>query len=183
MNSKVLGIGNVFPNFTKKAVVSLEPGNEFLEMNEGFLTDGTSRWTVFFWWPKDFSSVCPTEIVGFDEEFEEFAKLNARVIGASTDSEFAHLAWRQNHPGLRNLRFPMVADTSKSLSEELGILEPEEKVAYRATFILNEEGIIRWVQVNDMKVGRNVKEILRVLEAIQTEKLTPCGWNPGDEFL
>jgi peroxiredoxin (alkyl hydroperoxide reductase subunit C) len=127
--------------------------------------------------------VCPTEITSFNEHFEEFAKRGANVVGASIDSQFVHLAWRNNHPGLKNLKFPMLADTSKSLSEELGILEAENKIAYRATFIIDPEGTIQHVSVNGLNVGRNVKEVIRILDALQTGELTPCDWNPGDPTL
>ncbi len=173
-------IGEKFPAFTKEAVVSLEAGKEFKTLTN---VDITSKWTVFFWWPMDFTFVCPTEIVSFNEHFEEFAKRDTNVVGASIDSQFVHLAWRNNHPGLKGLKFPMLADTSKSLSEELGILEPVNKIAYRATFIIDPEGTIQHVSVNGLNVGRNVKEIIRILDALQTGELTPCDWIPGEATL
>lgn len=176
---KVLSIGEKFPAFKKKAVVSLEHGKEFKEItNEDHIKDG--KWMIMFWYPKDFTFVCPTEITGFNEKFEEFKSRNTELIAASTDSEFVHLAWRQHHPDLKKLNFPMLADTSKSLAEELGILEKEEKVAYRATFIVDPSGIIRWVNVNDMSVGRNIEEVLRVLDALQEGGLIPCNWKKGE---
>lgn len=141
------------------------------------------RWIVIFWWPKDFTFVCPTEIAAFDDVLDEFNARNTSLIGASTDSEYVHLAWRLQHPALRNLRFPMLADTSKSLAEELGILTADEKVAYRATFILDPEGTICWLSVNDLNVGRNVQEVIRVLDALQTDELTPCNWKKGEKTL
>src|SRR5690606_22488173 len=136
----MLTIGQKFPDFKKTAVVSLEMGKEFETITN---EDLKGKWSVMFWWPKDFTFVCPTEITGFNDHYESFKKLDANLIGASTDSEFVHLAWRNDHPGLRQLKFPMLADTSKSLAEDLGILEAGEKIAYRATFILDEEGVIR----------------------------------------
>ena len=173
-------ISEKFPQFKKEAVVSLEAGKEFATLTNA---DITGKWTVFFWWPLDFTFVCPTEITSFNDHFEEFAKRNANVVGASIDSQFVHLAWRNNHPGLKNLKFPMLADTSKSLSEELGILEAGNKIAYRATFILDPEGTIQHVSVNGLNVGRNVKEIIRILDALQTGELTPCDWVPGQATL
>jgi peroxiredoxin (alkyl hydroperoxide reductase subunit C) len=173
-------IGEKFPAFVKEGVVSLEPGKEFKTLTNA---DINGKWTVFFWWPLDFTFVCPTEIVSFNDHFEEFAKRNANVVGASIDSQFVHLAWRNNHPGLKGLKFPMLADTSKSLSEELGILEPVNKIAYRATFIIDPEGTIQHVSVNGLNVGRNVKEIIRILDALQTGELTPCDWVPGEATL
>jgi len=136
-----------------------------------------------FWWPKDFTFVCPTEIAEFNKHTADFADRDAILIGASTDSEYVHLAWRKNHDDLRDLQFPMLADTSKSLAEDLGILEPTEKIAYRATFIVDPEGIVRWVSLYDLNVGRNVKEVLRVLDALQTDELCPCNWEKGEATL
>ena len=145
--------------------------------------DVLGKWSIFFFYPADFTFVCPTEIVSFNDHFAEFAKRDANVVGASIDSQFVHLAWRNNHPGLKGLKFPMLADTSKSLSEELGILEPVNKIAYRATFIIDPEGTIQHVSVNGLNVGRNVKEIIRILDALQTGELTPCDWVPGEATL
>ena len=177
----MLGVGKKFPDFKKKAVVSLEAGKEFETLTRSEVFNG--KWTVFFWWPLDFTFVCPTEITSFNDHFADFAKRDANVVGASIDSQFVHLAWRNNHPGLKGLKFPMLADTSKSLSEELGILETENKIAYRATYIIDPEGTIQHVSVNGLNVGRNVKEIIRILDALQTGELTPCDWNPGDPTL
>ena len=173
-------IGEKFPDFKKEAVVSLEAGKEFQTLTNANIA---GKWTVFFWWPLDFTFVCPTEIVSFNEHFEEFAKRGANVVGASIDSQFVHLAWRNQHPGLKGLKFPMLADTSKSLSEELGILEPGNKIAYRATFIIDPEGTIQHASVNGLNVGRNVNEIIRILDALQTGELTPCDWVPGQPTL
>ncbi len=173
-------IGEKFPEFKKEAVVSLEPGKEFKTLTNA---DIAGKWTVVFWWPLDFTFVCPTEIESFNRNYEEFEKRGANLIGASIDSQFVHLAWRNSHPGLKGLKFPMLADTSKSLSCELGILESENKIAYRATFIIDPEGTIQHVSVNGLNVGRNVKEVLRVLDALQTGELTPCDWEPGQDTL
>jgi peroxiredoxin (alkyl hydroperoxide reductase subunit C) len=127
--------------------------------------------------------VCPTEITSFNEHFEDFAKRDTNLLGASIDSQFVHLAWRNSDPGLKNLKFPMIADTSKSLSEDLGILETVNKIAYRATYIIDPEGTIQHVSVNGLNVGRNVKEVIRLLDAFQSGELTPCNWEPGDPTL
>jgi len=173
-------IGEKFPDFKKDALVSLEMDKEFTTLTND---DLKGKWTVFFWWPMDFTFVCPTEIVSFNEHFDEFKDRDANVVGASTDSQYVHLAWRNNHPGLKGLKFPMLADTSKSLAEELGILEPESKIAYRVTYIIDPEGTIQHITVNGLNVGRNVKETLRVLDALQTGELTPCGWTVGEATL
>jgi peroxiredoxin (alkyl hydroperoxide reductase subunit C) len=178
----ILTVGKPFPSFAKKAVVSMEKGKEFAEItSEDHKKAG--KWLVIFFWPKDFTFVCPTEIAEFNRAYEEFRDRDADLIGASTDSEFVHLAWRRDHEDLRGLKFPMLADTSKSLSEELGILNDDEKICYRATFIVDPEGIIRWVSVYDLSVGRNVKEVIRVLDALQTDELCPCNWEKGQETL
>ena len=176
----MLTVGDKFPEFEKKAVVSLEQGKEFKTVSKG---DFKGKWTVFFWWPMDFTFICPTEITGFNDHFEAFEKRNANLFGASIDSEYVHLAWRNADEGLKKLKFPMIADTSKSLSEDLGILEKENKVAYRSTYIIDPEGVIQHVSVNGLDVGRNVKEILRLLDACQTGELTPCNWEPGQATL
>ncbi|MBI1933375.1 MAG: peroxiredoxin [Ignavibacteriales bacterium] len=178
----MLSIGQKFPEFNKLACVSIELGKEFGEVtSEDHKKDG--KWMVMFWYPKDFTFVCPTEISEFNKKFAEFESRNTTLYGASTDSEFVHLAWRNNHNDLRGLKFPLIADTSKSLAENLGILESNEKVAYRVTFIVDSEGIIRWVNANDLSVGRNVDEVIRALSALQTGALTPCNWEPGQATL
>lgn len=182
MNNRMLGLGAEFPTFEKTAVVSREKGKEFQTIsNDIHKADG--KWMVMFWWPKDFTFVCPTEIAEFNKNAGEFADRDAVLVGASTDSEFVHLAWRNDHEDLRDLKFPMLADTSKSLAEELGILEATEKIAYRATYIIDPQGVVRWVSAYDLSVGRNVEEVLRVLDALQTDELCPCNWEKGEETL
>ena len=180
--NRLLSIGSEFPQFKKQAVVSLEKGKEFAELVNDFKNDD-NRWTVMFWWPKDFTFVCPTEIAEFNNAFDEFRDRDTVLIGASTDSEFVHLAWRHDHEDLRGLQFPMLADTSKSLAEDLGILEPNERIAYRATFIIDPDNVIRFVSVNDLSVGRNVEEVIRVLDGLQTDELCPCNWKKGEATL
>lgn len=178
----MLTVGSKFPEFSKKSVVSIEEGSEFQQLtSEDHKKE--NKWLVMFWYPKDFTFVCPTEIAEFNRQYEEFRDRDAMLVAASTDSEFVHLAWRKHHDDLSSLKFPMLADTSKSLAEELGILEPSEKIAYRATFIVDPQGIIRFVSVNDLSVGRNVKEVLRVLDALQTDELCPCNWQKGEKTL
>ena len=178
----MLGLGQKFPEFKKLATVSLEKGQEFKEVtSEDHKKDG--QWMVMFWYPKDFTFVCPTEIAEFNNNYDEFRDRDAALYGASTDSEFVHLAWRKDHDDLRGLKFPLIADTSKSLAEDLGILEAGEKIAFRVTYIVDPDGIVRWVSANDLSVGRNVKEVIRVLDALQTDELCPCNWEKGQETL
>jgi len=176
----MLTVGDRFPRFRLKAVVSREPGREFAELTE---RDFPGKWLVVFFWPMDFTFVCPTEIAEFGRREAEFRARNAQVLGASTDTHYVHLAWRQQHPELRDLPFPMLADTKRELCQALGILHKEEGVALRATFIVDPEGVIRFVSVNDLATGRSVDEVLRVLAALQTNELTPCNWHPGEPTL
>jgi peroxiredoxin (alkyl hydroperoxide reductase subunit C) len=182
MKNAVLSVGGQFPEFAKKAVVSIEKGKEFYDISSEEIK-ASGKWMVMFWWPKDFTFVCPTEIAEFNKHYQDFADRDAILIGASTDSEFVHLAWRKDHDDLRGLQFPMLADTSKSLAGELGILEENEKIAYRATFVVDPQGIVRWTSVYDLSVGRNVKEVLRVMDALQTDELCPCNWQKGEATL
>lgn len=176
----MLSLGEKFPAFNLKATVSTNLQDAFVEINNSTYKD---KWLVVFFWPKDFTFVCPTEIVEFGKYTQEFAKYNAQVLGCSVDSEFVHLAWRDSNPKIKDVPFPMLSDIKRELSLQLGIIDPTEGVAQRATFIVDPLGIIRFISVTDMKVGRNVKEILRVLEALQTDELCPCGWNPGDDTI
>lgn len=176
----MLTVGNKFPDFSLKAAVSNDIKDAFLEINNSTYTD---KWLVVFFWPKDFTFVCPTEIAEFGKLEKEFATRDAQVLGASTDSEFVHLAWRQNHKDLNNLPFPMLADIKRELSANLGIIDAAEGVAQRATFIVDPQGIIRFVMVTDLSVGRNVKEVIRVLDALQSDELCPCNWQKGDATI
>jgi alkyl hydroperoxide reductase subunit AhpC len=176
----MLTIGDKFPNFDLKAVVSTDPKKAFTAIND---KSDEGKWKIVFFWPKDFTFVCPTEIAAFGKLNGEFNDRDAVVYGVSTDSEFVHLAWRQNHADLKHLPFAMLADIKRELSAALGILDKQEGVALRATFIVDPEGVIRFVSVNDLSVGRNPQEVLRVLDALQTDELCPCNWQKGDDVL
>jgi peroxiredoxin (alkyl hydroperoxide reductase subunit C) len=176
----MLGVGQKFPSFDVTATVSLEKGKEFKQITD---QDYAGKWKVFFFWPKDFTFVCPTEIAAFGKLNKEFADRDAQLLGGSTDSEFVHHAWRTHHEDLRNLPFPMLADLKHELCKALGILDPKAGVAQRATYIVDPEGIIRFAYVTDLSVGRNPEEVLRVLDALQTDELCPCNWKKGEETL
>ena len=176
----MLTIGDKLPEFDLQAVVSTAHGKEFEQVSSNSYE---GKWLVLFFWPMDFTFVCPTEIAEFGRRNDDFQERNAQVLGASTDTHYVHLAWRNEHPDLRELPFPMLADTKKELSMKLGILHKEAGVALRATFIVDPGGTIRFASVNDLSVGRNVPEVLRVLDALQTEALTPCNWQPGQATL
>jgi alkyl hydroperoxide reductase subunit AhpC len=181
MAGNFIMVGARFPEFNKKAVVSIEHGKEFKYVSNKNIE---GKWAVMFWWPKDFTFVCPTEIAEFNKNYANFTDRDTVLLGASTDNEYVHHAWRIDHKDLHDLKFPMIADTSKSLAEALGILsDDDERVAYRATYIIDPEGIVRWICINDLSVGRSVAEVLRVLDALQTDELCPCNWNRGQETL
>lgn len=176
----MLTVGNKFPEFNLKATVSTDVKTAFEDIsNESY----PGKWKIFFFWPKDFTFVCPTEIKAFGDLNTEFADRDAQVLGGSTDSEFVHLAWRKDHEDLHDLPFPMIADIKRELCQELGILDEAEGVALRATFIVDPDGIIRFASVNDLSVGRNPNEVLRVLDALQTDELCPCNWEKGEDTL
>ena len=176
----MLTVGDKFPEFELTACVSLEKGKEFEQIHH---KSYEGKWLVVFAWPKDFTFVCPTEIAGFGKLNRDFTDRDTQLLGVSTDSDFVHLAWRKSHPDLRDLPFPMLADLKRELSQSLGILDKNEGVCLRATFIVDPEGIIRFVSVNDLSVGRNPQEVLRVLDALQTDELCPCNWSQGEEVL
>jgi alkyl hydroperoxide reductase subunit AhpC len=175
----MLTVGDRLPQFSLKATVSEQLDTAFTTIDNQTYA---GKWLVLFFWPKDFTFVCPTEIAEFGRKNGEFADRDAQVLGASVDSEFVHLAWRKDHKDLRGLPFPMLADIRKDLSRELGVLD-EEGVAKRATFIVDPAGVIRFASVTDMNVGRNVNEVLRVLDALQTDELCPCNWQRGEDTL
>ena len=176
----MLTIGDKFPSFDLKAVVSTDAKTAFKQVSD---KSDAGKWKVVFFWPKDFTFVCPTEIAAFGKLNKAFNERDAVVYGVSTDSEFVHLAWRQNHADLKALPFAMLADIKRELSRELGILDKAEGVCLRATFIVDPESIIRFVAVNDLSVGRNPQEVLRVLDALQTDELCPCNWQKGQNTL
>ncbi len=176
----MLGVGQPFPAFSLDATVSTEQAKAFQKITD---KDYAGKWKVYFFWPKDFTFVCPTEIAAFGKLNREFQDRDAQILGGSTDSEFVHLAWRRDHADLRNLPFPMLADIKRELCAALGILDPNAGVAQRATFVVDPEGIIRFVSVNDLSVGRNPQEVIRVLDALQTDELCPCNWQKGEAVL
>ena len=170
-------IGDKLPTFRLQAVA---PDLSFEEVSHESHPD---KWKILFFWPMDFTFVCPTEIAEFGRRHADFLDRDAVVFGASTDTHFVHRAWRESHPDLKDLPYPMLADTKRELAEALGILHRDEGVALRATFIVDPDGVIRWVSVNDLSVGRNVDEVVRVLDALQTDELCPCNWKKGDATL
>jgi len=162
------------------ATVGREKGKEFETISDASYP---GKWKVYFFWPMDFTFVCPTEIAAFGKLAKEFADRDTQVIGGSTDSEFVHLAWRTHHEDLHDLPIPMLADKKQELSKALDILHKGIGMCLRATFVVDPEGTIRFVSVNDLSVGRNPQEVLRVVDALQTDELCPCNWEKGQATL
>ena len=177
----MLTVGDKFPDIT----VPVQQGISALPAGEtiNVLTTAPGMWKIVFYWPKDFTFVCPTEIVGYAALKDDFADRDAVLIGASTDTSHVHLAWRKSDPDLEAADFPWLADNGKALANALGIVDADAQVAYRATFTVDPDNVIQAVQVNGLNVGRNPQETLRVLDALQSDELCPCNWNKGEETL
>lgn len=176
----MLGVGEKLPEFKVKATVSTDLETAFTDITD---KSYEGKWKVLFFYPKDFTFVCPTEIKGFADLNQDFLDRDAQVLAASVDSEFVHLAWRNNHEDLKDLPFPMIADVKRELTLGLGILDKNEGVSQRATFIVDPDNIVRFVYVTDLNVGRSPKEVLRILDALQTDELCPCNWEKGQNTL
>jgi alkyl hydroperoxide reductase subunit AhpC len=178
-------VGKQSPSFAGKAVrggdaTIMSPDDAFIQIaNE----DYNDKWVVLFFYPLDFTFVCPTEIEDFGKHYEDFQKLNCEVIAASTDSHFSHLAWRTSHPGLRKLPFPMLSDFTGQVARNFEIYKEETGYALRGLYIINPLGDIVYSVIHPEAVGRNTTEILRVLQALQTGKLTPCNWEAGENTI
>ena len=180
-----ISVGTPFPEFNLKAVDGkpfddITIDNVFIDVNNTIYQD---KWFTIFFYPKDFTFVCPTEIAAFGALNNEFKDRDTVLVTASTDSEFTHWAWRKHQEELRDLSIPMLADVKRELSDALGILDQQEGVAQRAVFIVDPDGIVRFSMVTDLSVGRNPKEVLRVLDALQTDELCPCNWSKGEATI
>ena len=159
------------PNFKAKAVVG---AGDFKEIS---LSDYQGKWVVLFFYPLDFTFVCPTEIQEFSKRHDEFKALNAVVLGASVDSEHSHKAWINN--GLGQLKYPLIADFTKEVARKYGALLEEQGFSTRATFIIDDKGVLQYASYNSPNVGRSVAEVLRTLQAAQTGERCPAEWKPG----
>lgn len=147
------------------------------------LSDYKGKWVCLFFYPLDFTFVCPTEIVAFNKGLGEFEDRETVVLTASTDSVFSHKGWCDAHEDLGQLKYPMIGDVNHDLSKAYDVLDIEKGIAYRGVYLIDPNGVLRWMAVHDLGVGRNVDEVLRVLDALQTDKLCPCNWKPGQETL
>jgi lipoyl-dependent peroxiredoxin subunit C len=183
----VLTVGASSPEFSLTALVpgrlgdikASKPDDYFMTIDSGSYS---GKWKVVFFWPKDFTFVCPTEIAEFGRLNSEFTDRDAQVIGGSVDNEFVHYAWRIQHQDLLDLPFPMLSDVARELTSALGVLG-EDGVAQRASFLVDPNGVIQFVMVTAGSVGRNVSEVLRVLDALQTDELCACNWQKGQPTI
>jgi peroxiredoxin 2/4 len=179
-----LRVGTLAPNFVAKAVYN----QAFMDVR---LSDYRGQYVVLFFYPLDFTFVCPTEVSAFSDRHDEFKAINTAVLGVSVDSEFSHLAWIQTDRksgGVGDLNYPLVADLKKEISAAYSVLDPEAGVALRGLFIIDREGIVQYATVNNLSFGRSVDETLRVLQAIQhvqanPDEVCPVDWQPGDKTL
>ncbi|MFH1649758.1 MAG: peroxiredoxin [Candidatus Woesearchaeota archaeon] len=171
---EMLQVGNKAPEFEEEAYIAGD-------VKKISLSDYKGKWVVLFFYPEDFTFVCPTEIRGFAKMEDQFKKKNAVVIGASTDSVHSHKAWFERD--LKEVNFPVLADTTHRLSADYGVLIAEKGIALRGTFIIDPDGVLRYQVVSDLNVGRSVDETLRVLEALQTGGLCPVEWHAGEKTL
>ncbi|WP_082002755.1 peroxiredoxin [Geobacter sp. OR-1] len=172
-------VGMAAPDFALDAVTGTEPGREFSRLS---LNDFRKKWLVLFFYPADFTFVCPTEIKGFNDNLNTFRKLGAEVVGISTDSKWSHLAWIKRGD-LGKLDYPLLADFTKKTARLYGVLDEETGVAKRGLFIIDPQGVIQYQVVHNADVGRSIEETIRVLEALQTGGLCPLGWKPGQKTL
>jgi len=168
-------VGSKAPAFSLDAVVNLEFRKVSLDEFRG-------KWVVLFFYPADFSLVCPTEIKGFNKALPEFVAANAQVLAVSVDSRFSHMAWIKSGV-LDELKYPLLSDLSKRTARAYGVLDEEASTARRGLFIIDPDGVIQYRTVHSNKVGRSVEETLRVLQALQTEELCPLNWKPGDKTI
>ncbi|EUA10201.1 alkyl hydroperoxide reductase subunit C [Mycobacterium kansasii 732] len=183
----MLTIGDQFPAYQLTALIggdlskvdAKRPGDYFTTITN---EDHLGKWRVVFFWPKDFTFVCPTEIAAFGKLNDEFEDRDTQILGVSIDSEFVHFQWRAQHEDLKKLPFPMLSDIKRELCLATGVLN-EEGVADRVTFIVDPNNEIQFVSATAGSVGRNVDEVLRVLDALQSDELCACNWRKGDPTI
>ena len=186
MTDEYLRVGQEAPDFTATAVVDQE--FETIKLSD---YRGKGKYVVLFFYPLDFTFVCPTEITAFSDRYKEFESLNTEILGVSVDSEFSHLAWIQTDRksgGIGDLNYPLLSDIKKEISAAYNVLDPEAGIALRGLFIIDREGIIQYATINNLAFGRNVDETLRTLQAIQyvqvhPDEVCPAGWKPGDKTM
>lgn len=168
-------IGQPAPQFKAQAVVD---GGDFKEIS---LSDYKGKWVVLFFYPLDFTFICPTELTQFRDTIKEFKNAGAEVIGASIDSVHSHKRWIKDD--LKDLGYPLIGDVTKRVSRDYGVLLEDKGIATRGTFIIDPEGRIQYMGIHNLDVGRDAREILRVLTGLQTGELCGAGWKPGDKYV
>ncbi|SFJ46594.1 peroxiredoxin [Thermoflavimicrobium dichotomicum] len=174
-------VGKPAPDFELESTKNLETLNENVK-----LSDYKGKWLVLFFYPMDFTFVCPTEITAFSDNYHEFQALNCEILGVSTDNKYVHRAWintPRSENGLGELNYPLGADTNHKVSRDYGVLIEEKGIAKRGLFIIDPEGIVRYQVVTDLDVGRSVDETLRVLQALQSGGRCPANWKPGQKHV
>jgi peroxiredoxin (alkyl hydroperoxide reductase subunit C) len=174
-------VGKKAPDFTME--IALGNGKDFGKVS---LSDYKGKWLILFFYPLDFTFVCPTEIISFSDSYEDFKDLDAEILGVSTDSIHSHRAWintPRDQNGLGGLNYPLASDINKTVARDFGVLDEEKGIAHRGLFIIDPEGIIRYQVVTDMNIGRSNDETMRVLQALQSGGLCPANWRPGQKHL
>lgn len=175
-------VGQPAPAFSVQAYDRRKDGTEE-QFTTVKLDDFKGKWVCLYFYPLDFTFVCPTEIVSFNNNLDEFEDRDCVVLTASTDSVYSHKGWCDSHEDLSRQQHLMLADTTHQLARAYGVLKEDGGIAYRGIFLIDPNGVVRWMAVHDLSVGRNVEEVLRVLDALQTDKLCPCNWKKGEETL
>ncbi|MEX0775159.1 MAG: peroxiredoxin [Phycisphaeraceae bacterium] len=175
-------VGSPAPKFKAMAYDRKADGTD-KQFREIALEDYKGKWLCLYFYPMDFTFVCPTEIKAFDDALGDFGDRECEVLTCSTDSHFVHKGWCDANEHLKTLKQPMLADITKRISMDYGLLVPDKGVALRGTFLIDPNGAVRWVNINDLSVGRNVEEVLRVLDALQTDALCPCNWKKGEATI
>src|SRR5215467_2721510 len=174
-------VGKPAPNFEIPSTRNIQKLNEPVK-----LSDYRGKWVVLLFYPLDFTFVCPTELTAFSDRYEDFEGIGADVIGVSTDSVFSHRAWLntpRDKGGVQGLKYPLAADSTKTVSGDYGVLITERGIALRGLFVIDPEGILRYKVVHDLNIGRSVEETLRVIQALQTGGLCQAEWRPGQETI
>lgn len=175
-------VGKPAPEFEVQAYNRIADGTD-KQFSTVKLSDLRGKWVCLFFYPLDFTFVCPTEIVAFNDALGEFEDRDTVLLTASTDSVYSHKGWCDSHTDLQKMKYPMLADTSHNLARSYGVLLEEKGIAYRGIFLIDPNGVLRWMAVHDLGIGRNVEEVLRVLDALQTDKLCPCNWKKGEKTI
>lgn len=175
-------VGSPAPKFKAQAYDRTKDGSDE-QFREVSLEDYKGRWLYLYFYPMDFTFVCPTEIKAFDDALGEFQDRECEILTCSTDSHFVHKGWCDSKEELSGLKHPMLADITKRIAMDYGVLVPDKGIALRGSYLIDPNGVVRWMNVNDLSVGRNVEEVIRVLDALQTDELCPCNWKKGQETL